>query len=330
MAVLRILVLENPVAGRGRAEPAARALVHALGRAGADVTLHRTAGPDDAGRVAAAHEGRVDRFVIVGGDGTVAEVLNAVADPGLTPLAQLACGTANLLARELGIPLEPEGLARVVLAGRVRRLDLAHAREVAGEGAPARDARPPRRFLLLASCGFDARVVASIGRRRRSTLGFSGYLAPIARALRDYRPPALRVRVDGGPAQDAGLVIATKIRNYGGLFRVSASASPDAGRFEVLAFASGRVPDLARYLWAARRGRVPALPDSAVLCGTRVRIEADGAEPVEVDGDGFGSTPVELDLVPRVVPVLVPEVPEGGGGGPARSAVQRHGRSPRG
>jgi YegS/Rv2252/BmrU family lipid kinase len=300
---VKILVVANPVAGGGRARPAADALAARLASRGADTELHVTTGPGDAAAAAAAHEGRVDRFVVAGGDGTLNEVLNGLATPWRTPLALLAQGTANLLARELGLPTDPEGIADVVLGGRVRRLDLATVRETPPDsGAPAR----ARRFLLVASCGFDAQVVEVLARTRRGTLGFAGWLAPILRALATYRPPVLAVTVDAAQPFAAELVVVSNVRNYGGLFTVAERARPDSGHLDVVALERASRRNLVRAAVAARRGRLSRLPGVRYETGRSVAIRCAQPVPVEVDGEEFGATPVAIDLEPRVVPVLVP------------------------
>jgi len=289
---VNVLVVANPIAGAGKAPAMVERLAWRLEALGHRVDCAWTRGPGDAREQLRSREGGFDRLVVAGGDGTLNEVVNALPDPGGLPLTQLALGTANMLARELGLPRDPEALADVIHGGVVRRLDLGR---VDGD-----------RFLLVVGSGFDALVTRVIRETRRGTLGFTGYAVPIVRALARYRPPELVVRVDGGAERSGALVIVCNVRNYGGLFTVADSARCDSGSLEVCIFRRASVPDLVRYVAAARRGRMARSRNVEIVSGRRVRIASAHPVPVQVDGDYWGATPVEIDVEPAVVPVLVP------------------------
>jgi diacylglycerol kinase (ATP) len=115
-----VLVVNNPRAGQSDA--GLFEYVRALSRAGAEVVLR----PLDAERSLAralrdAEEH--DRVVVAGGDGTVASAADLLRNTGI-PLLPYPAGTANLIAMNLGEPIDPKGLAEVTLAGRVKRVDL--------------------------------------------------------------------------------------------------------------------------------------------------------------------------------------------------------------
>ena len=289
---MRILSIANPVAGGGRARSGAEALAALLEARGHQVERFYTRGAGDARRRAAELEDAVDRIVAVGGDGTLNEIVNGLADPSRTPLTQMPFGTANILAREMGIPFSAEAVADVVERGATRRLDLGTIGQ--------------QRFLLLVSSGFDAEVTRVIRATRKGTLGFLGYVVPILRAAARYRPPRLRVRLDGGEPLPAALVLASNVRNYGGLFTIADRARCDSGQLDVCLFERATRLDIARIGIAGRSGRVSQLPGVAYRTARRVEIEADEPVPVQVDGDYWGETPVALELEPGVVPILVP------------------------
>lgn len=221
-------------------------------------------------------------------------MLNALPDPGRVPIAQLGLGTANMLARELGIPRTPEGVAHVLLQGDLRRIDLGIANG--------------RRFFGNASVGFDSRLVHRVARRRTGALGGMWfYVAPGLASLRGYREPRFAVHLEGGEVLRGGLAIATNLKNYGGLFRVSDAAACDSGHLEICIFQRARVRDLARLSLAGALGRLGRA--RGVVSGrTRsARIDSlDGPYPVQVDGDARGETPLELSLAPRAAQIVVP------------------------
>ena len=288
---MRILLVANPISGRRRGPAKVRELAELPVRRGHAVELHFTAGRGDARARAREADPALERLVVAGGDGTLNEVLNGLADPTKIPLAQLPLGTANLLGHEFDLPRAPEACADLVERGGIRRLDMG----ILGE----------RRFLAVASCGFDAMVTAAL-ERRSGALGYRGYLGPIWRTLRTYHPPALRVALDGAPALPGALVVASHVRNYGGLFTVTERAAPDSGVLDVCVFASATVPDLARYAVAGLRGAISRLRGVTCATARRIEIEADEPVPIEVDGDACGTTPARIEVVPRCVPFVVP------------------------
>jgi len=292
---MKVLVVVNPIAGGGAAARGAERLVRRLGDRGHAVECFSTRSPEEAGERVRKREseGDLDRIVVAGGDGTVNDVLNGLEDPSRIPLAHLAYGTANMLARELGIPRDPEALAALVERGTCRRLDLGRAGS--------------RRFLLVASSGFDAMVTRAISRTRRGTLGYPGYARPILRALRHYRAPRLRVYVDGAEPLPGALAVVSNIRNYGGIFSIADRARPDSGVLDICVFSGGRVGDLLRYACAAGARRVSRLPDVAYRTGRRIVIEAQEPTAVQIDGDYRGTTPLSIEVDASVVPILTPQ-----------------------
>jgi YegS/Rv2252/BmrU family lipid kinase len=289
---MRLALLCNPVSGRGRGRRLAPRVRERLERRGHEVELHLTRGPGDAVEWARARERPYDRILVIGGDGTLNELINGLPDPSRTPIAQLATGTANLLAHDLALPRNAAGLARLVEQGRVRRIDMG----LTGE----------RRFILVLSAGFDAAVVREIARTRSSTLGYAGYARPALRVLRDYVPPRLRVEIDGEGPVDGEMVVVSNTRNYGGLFTLADRATCDSGHFDVCVLQNASIAGVVRAGVSGLTGGLSRRDDVEYRTGRRIRIHAAEPVPVEIDGDLAGETPVEIELFPAHVPILVP------------------------
>src|SRR5688572_17105855 len=110
---MRVHLVVNPVAGRGRAASVAEALVEALKTEGATATMYPTTSREDAAaHVAALATDMADRIVVVGGDGTLKDVVNARRHPLPWPLGLVPVGTANVVGRELRMPLGAPAPAR--------------------------------------------------------------------------------------------------------------------------------------------------------------------------------------------------------------------------
>ena len=289
---MKILVIGNPIAGTGQAERRIRQFARALKHNGHKVQIFMTEHAGEALERARAIDGDVDRLVVAGGDGTVNEVINGLADPSRIPILHLPTGTANQLARSLDLPFDADKLANILEQGVIRRIDMG----LAGN----------HRFLLLVSSGFDARVVEEVKKNRNNTLGYTGYLVPILKACASHRPAQMHVIIDNEQRIAGCNVMVLKVRQYGGVFVFAEEARLDSGSFEVCVFQQGSLGWMSLYAVAGLVGKAADVPGVIRLAARTVRIESEEPIPVEIDGDHFGMTPVDVSIQPAVVPVVVP------------------------
>ena len=290
---MNVLVIGNPIAGGGRAARKIAELGELLRGNGHAVETFLTSGAGDARTRAAALGRGVDVVVAAGGDGTLNEVLNGLHAPVTARVAFLPAGTANVTARELGLAGTCAETLRLIEEGAVRRLDIGTA--------------GGRRFLMLASVGFDALVCAEDKKYRTGAQGVLRLVVPVFRALRHYRAPALSVSVDGAPPLDGAMVIVSKTAHYGGYFTVARDARCDSGTFEVTVFERGSRRALLCYAIGALRGTLDTRADVLRLRGTRVEVRSKAPAWVELDGDFAGMTPLVAELVPGFMPFAARE-----------------------
>jgi len=289
---VKVLIICNPISGGGRAARLAGKLRELLEGSGHGVDLFLTSAAGEARRRASQAGSDVDRIVSVGGDGTLNEVLNGLEDPSRIPLTQLATGTANLLAHDLNLPYHAEGVHRLLEHGTIRRLDLG----LVGE----------RRFLMVVSSGFDAMVTLEAQGNRSGTMNYARWLPSIIKVLRDYKPPCFTVNVDDREPIEGQLVIVSNVRNYGGLFTVTDRAVCDSGYLDVCVLTRAALPGLVRALVGGLTGGLSRSQGVVYVQGTRIGVTSDRPVPAELDGDPFGTTPIDITLQPRQVPIVVP------------------------
>jgi diacylglycerol kinase family enzyme len=287
----RVLIVANPISGRGRSTAVANELVRALAARGRPAELYSSRARGDLATRARALEPGADMIVACGGDGTLREVLEGL--PGRSiPVGHLPCGTANVLARELGLPRDVPRALDVLLAGRTRALDTASANG--------------RLCCLIASAGFDARVVREIEARRDGPIQAWAYVPATWHALRGYRAPRLFVRIDDGARRGPyGFVFVTNAKRYAGRVRLEHSARLDDERMEAYLFPSGGFAALASTF---ARALLTGLPTGDVeLQRLRaIRVESDEPVPLEIDGDSAGTTPLELCVAEAPFRIVVP------------------------
>ena len=197
MNLKRATIIYNPMSGRpGRRAANARAMTRLLEARGLQADAFATNGPGDASRLARnAVADRVDIIVSYGGDGTLNEVIQGVA-MSETALAVWPGGTANVVARDIGMITSIERLADIIAAGKTKRVALGVARrggeeERRGEGAKGRvgdhflaaspslpvSPSPPfsRDFLMMAGIGIDASIARGVNHRLKRATGEFAY-----------------------------------------------------------------------------------------------------------------------------------------------------------
>ncbi len=294
------LVIANPVAGGGRGRRLAQQVAARILARGHRCELFLTGRAGDGAALVGQLGEAVRRVVVVGGDGTVAEVFNGLPDPSRVALLQLPTGTANLLAKDLGLPRDPGAVARLAIEGRERVVDYGTVRRV-GPGADG-----TRRFLMVVSAGFDGAVARAVHASRGARLGYHGYLAPLARTLAEYGWPRFGVSVNGGPPQSCGYALVSKVRCYAGLFTVADRARLDSGHLDVCLFPQASPLLVPRIMAAGLLGKGADWGGGSYQAGHLVRFESRRPIPVEVDGDPWGETPIEIGIVPGGARLVVP------------------------
>ncbi|MBN2338580.1 MAG: diacylglycerol kinase family lipid kinase [Acidobacteria bacterium] len=296
---MRLTIIANPVAGGGRAYGKIRRSLQRWEHPGWEPTLLPTRDRLDAGRLARQllHD-PPDLVAVCGGDGTINQVVSHLPDPPF-PLAILPGGTANVMARELGLPLDPVQALRVALGMRVRRVDLGVLRRGAD-----------RRFLFVAGIGFDASAVARARPRLKSALGMGAYVVAVAECLRNYPFPEFEVTADTGTWRSTSCLVCNA-RSYGGGLHFCPEADMEDGLLDLLIIQGVHRAGLAVFLLQAWLG-MAAGRDWILRVRTRsARIEGPAAVPVETDGELAGHLPLEAGLAPSGFPLVVPPGPDG-------------------
>ncbi len=289
---MRILLIGNPVSGRGKTPQTVRKFVEVSKARGHEVVVEFTTSIGSAESIASSIAPGFDCLVVSGGDGTINEVINSAKPSALPPILVLATGTANILARELSLPKTVPELVQVMERGKSMKIDMGVVNN--------------RKFLMLVSSGFDALVTRNIALNRPTRLGFRGYVGPIIKSFSLYRPNDIHVTADGNRKVVGKLVIVQKIRKYGGIFEFSNEASLTSGVFEVCVFSKGSLGNLVKYGLAGVFRVSRCVGGIQRFSARNIRIEASPPNPVEVDGDYFGETPVDISLSEEKISVLIP------------------------
>lgn len=290
------LVIFNPTA-RGHRPRRLEAAVAALESAGVTVTVVSTEGPFHAEELARTANGRFTAVLAAGGDGTAHEVANGLmARPAPLALGILPYGTANCLARELGLPLSPAAAAAFLAHGNTVEVPLGQAAHAGGT----------RHFLVMLGAGFDAHVVARLPPDLKRRLGGLAYALECLRTWAVTQGRLYELSLDGHRVRVGQAVIANG-HYYGGRMVLAPGASIyQAGLWACLFERSERWRAL-RYLTWSVLGRLQRLPDYRLVKASTIGLIGPAGSPVQCDGEIVGTMPMDISVAQRPLPLLVPD-----------------------
>lgn len=283
-------VLLNPVAGGGRALAAWDPVARRMADAGASVAVVTTRSREHAVELASKASARGDVVVAVGGDGLVRDAASGVV-PEAGRLAIVPAGRGNDLARVLGVVDDPDALARTLLTGRTRVIDVLRVGDTYVPGN--------------VYAGIDALATRVINANRWLPAALLYRIAPL-RAILGWHPPTYEVGLDGTSSTvRAHTVVAANSGAYGHGLSIVPSARLEDGRMHVLVI--GEVPrrQVARFMREAKSGAHVRRPEVSVAAGRVLSLAADRPIPLCADGDEVATLPARVELVPAALPVLV-------------------------
>ena len=251
--------------------------------------------PDGLTDVIRREAATIDHVIVGGGDGSLNAALPAILSSGL-PLGVIPLGTANDLARTLGLPPAPDEAIAVIAAGRTRRVDVG---EVNG-----------RPFFNVASVGFGVDLTRALTRDAKARWGVLGYTVAAFRSLQRMRRFTATIEADGEVHRSRTIHLAVgNGRHYGGGMTVSESAAIDDGRLNVYSLEVRRLWRLLAILPAMRRGDHGRWEEVRTLTGRAITVTTRRPRSVNTDGEITTKTPARFRVLPGAVEVFAP--PEG-------------------
>ena len=215
------VLITNPISGKGKAAAVAEQAFQRLTAEGHTGRLELTTQSGDANRIAQeAIENGSHWIIACGGDGTVHEVVNAIAEKPDVVLGVLPCGKGNDFAEALKIPTKPVDAVGVLLEGTTRQVDLGKIGD--------------HYFDTIVTCGYDAEVSRRVTEEGAPFSGTASYVYTAITTLFSYRSPAARLEGDFGSYEGEILLTATGITSsYGGGMKIVPGAIIDDGLFDV-------------------------------------------------------------------------------------------------
>ena len=290
--IRRVLLIVNPASRRG-AKLRDKAL-RAFADAEVECELMATHAPGHAAELAGAHHASYDAIFTLGGDGTAMEVIGAAAQNG-PPVGVLAGGTANIIARTLGVPLDPRRAIPRLLRGEVARIDLGRLDN-------------GQRFAIGMGVGLDSSMIAGAPARLKERFGFFAYIISGYRAVLKLEKFDLRLTVDGEVFERRASAVL--IANFGTVLNDFVGFGDgilrDDGLLNACIFAPDNLWDAVRILWRMVRKRFDPDPCLFYRAGKEFLIETTPARQAQADGELLAHTPHSVTVEPLAARLLIP------------------------
>jgi diacylglycerol kinase (ATP) len=285
------LLIVNGRSRRGAG--AAETVTRVLRESGVPIIARDCERASDLSDLIRATKGEIESMIIGGGDGTLNAALPGLLETGL-PLGIIPLGTANDLARTLGIPTDLVAAARIIASAKVQRVDIGEV-----NGHP---------FFNVASIGFGVDLTRALTRDSKRRFGTIGYAIAALRAVSRLRP--FRAEIMHGHTIHISRTIHVAVgngRHYGGGMTVSEHARIDDGRLHIYSLEVDALWRLLRLLPALRSGRHDAWKEIRTLEGEEIEVRTPRRpRSVNTDGEIVTQTPAYFRVRGHAISVFIP------------------------
>jgi diacylglycerol kinase (ATP) len=284
------LLLLNPGARRGA--ESREEILSRLAALGFDPLVEITGEPASVPQQVLRHRDEVDRVIVGGGDGTLHLALQALVESG-HPLGILPLGTANNLARTLGIPADLEQACQVIVRGHRRRIDLGWMNG--------------RHFFTSASLGLSVRITEELSAESKRRWGPIAYALTALRIIRRARPFHAEISWAGGTRRSRTVqIVVGNGRYYGKALPVAEDARIDDARLDLYSLEIRRWWELLLIAPALMQGRHGERRSVEALRATEFEIRTRVPHDVDLDGEIGGQTPATIRVLPAALEVFAP------------------------
>ncbi len=280
---VRLLIIANPISGKGYSRtiwPALQEKLNLLGVEHSVVWTERRGHAISIAREAA--DSGFTRVLSIGGDGTLREVVQGALTTGID-LGVVPAGSGNDFSRTMGLPKDPLGALDVALGTHVAHVNVGELSGIV--------------YINVAGCGFDAEVAALAASRLRFLGGKLSYLSSVFVELCAYRPRNFRICIDGEwISRRAYLIAVANGRFYGCGMMIAPEADPADGLFDVCIVSAMSRARLVACLPKIYSGSHVDDPYVEMRRGSCVTVETDSPVQCQADGEVVSACPIEFKV----------------------------------
>jgi YegS/Rv2252/BmrU family lipid kinase len=283
-----LLVNRHARQGQKRYEEA----INCLHQLGLKIITESTENPTQLGEVIRHYQQEINLVIVGGGDGTLNAAVEAIVDTQLT-LGILPLGTANDLARTLGIPNSIPQACEIIANGKLRRIDLG---SVNG-----------KYFFNVASLGLSVNITQQLTKEIKQRWGILAYAAIAFQVIWKSRPFSAEIQIHG----ESTLVKTVQIavgngRYYGGGMAIVHDAAIDDQRLDLYSLEIDHWWQIIPLLPAMREGKHINWPNVRALQGQEITVYTRKPHSINTDGEITTHTPATFRVIPQAITVLVP------------------------
>jgi len=237
------------------------------------------------------HRDQVDFYILGGGDGTISAAAPALYECG-KPFAVLPLGTANDLARSIGVPADVLEAWRLILSDCRRRIDLGMVND--------------HYFFNVAHIGLGVHITYELTPEVKKRWGVFSYLQAFFRALSRKRSFRVFLRVDGKGYRQKSIHLAVgNGRFYGGGNVVDERARIDSGEMCLFSLKPQSLWELLTLAPLLRSGKQHLVERTFTASGKQIEVQTSHPEEIHADGEPAGYTPAVFKVLPGALEVYV-------------------------
>ena len=238
------------------------------------------------------YRSRVDLVIVAGGDGTLNASVEGLIDTKL-PLGILPLGTANDLARTLGIPESIPEACQVIANGKLEQIDLGWVNG--------------KHFFNVASLGLSVQITQQLDKEVKRRWGVLAYGITALQVVLQTRPFGAEIRLNGNSMRVKTVQIAVgNGRYYGGGMVVADNATINDRILDLYSLEIRHWWEMLPLLPAIRQGKQGKFPSVRILQGQEFEISTRRPRPINTDGEITTYTPAKFRLIPQALSVFVP------------------------
>ena len=291
----RARIIYNPTSGREAIKKNLPDVLEILENAGYETSTHATTGEGDAIEAAKlAVERRYDLVVAAGGDGTISEVVNGMAEQEYRPkLGIIPVGTTNDFARALQIPRDIVAAAEIIAKGDRIPIDIGRMNE--------------KYFINIGGGGSLTELTYDVPSKLKTVLGQLAYYLRGIEMLPSLKATNMTIEYDGKLFEGEAMLFLVGLTNsIGGFEKLSPNSSINDGMFTLLILTKTNLADFIRIASLALRGEHINDPKVIYTKANRIKVHSDEKVLLNLDGEFGGVLPAEFVNLYRHIEVFVP------------------------
>jgi diacylglycerol kinase (ATP) len=291
----RARIIYNPTSGREIFKRHLAEVLQKLETAGYETSCHATTGPGDATNAARiAVERRYDIVIAAGGDGTINEVVNGLAEQEYRPkLGIIPVGTTNDFARALQISRDIMEAVDIIVKGDTIPVDIGRMND--------------RYFINIAGGGRITELTYEVPSKLKTMLGQLAYYLKGIEMLPSIRATEVSIEYDGKLFEGEVMLFLVGLTNsVGGFEKLAPDASINDGLFSLLILKKANLADFIRIATLAIRGEHINDPNVIYTKANRIKVNSKETVQLNLDGEFGGLLPAEFENLFRHLEVFVP------------------------